>query len=422
MTSIRAYEQKILPLRQQADVTNRWLSERLDNLLPALMSREGIDLWLIVCREYNEDPVIMTMLPAPAMTARRRTILAFSRKADGTVSRFSIDRYGHGDCYLGLWNPATESQMDCLARIVRELDPATIGLNFSSLDAFGDGLTYTEAERIHSALGETYAARVVSAEKLAIGWLETRIPAELAAYPALVEIGHALIAEAFSSKVIHPGITTTDDVVWWMRQRIHDMGLQAWFQPDCEIQAPGQTAQFLHDPDRKLILPGDLLWCDVGFHYLGLATDQQQHAYVLRQGEHDAPKGLRAALTEANRLQDIHMEQMAVGRTGNDVLRATLEKARNEGIQAQVYSHPLGYHGHAAGPTIGLWDQQGGVPGKGDYPIYDNTCYSIELNIRKAIPEWDDLEVRIALEEDAVMVDGMCRWLHNRQTFFHLIG
>lgn len=422
MTSTRAYEQKILPLRQQAEIRNQWLRDRLDHLLPALMKREGIDLWLIVCREYNEDPVIMSMLPATAMNARRRTILALLRRPDDTVSCYSIDRYGHGDFHLGLWNPSTETQWECLGRIVRECDPQTIGLNFSSLDAFGDGLTYTEAEKINNALGETYAARVVSAEKLAIGWLESRIPAEIAAYPSLIEIGHALIAEAFSSRVIHPGITTTDDVVWWMRQRIHEMGLQAWFQPDCEIQAPGQAAQFLHDPLRKLILPGDLLWCDVGFHYLGLATDQQQHAYVLRQGERDVPKGLRIALNEANRLQDIHMGEMEVGRTGNQVLKATLERARDEGIQAQVYSHPLGYHGHAAGPTIGLWDQQDGVPGKGDYPIHDNTCYSIELNIRKPIPEWDNLEVRIALEEDAVIAGGMIRWLHDRQTVFHLIG
>jgi hypothetical protein len=420
--STRIYQQKILALRQQAEVKNHWLRDRLDHLIPMLMARENIDLWLIVCREYNEDPVIMTMLPAPAMAARRRTILAFSRKADGRTQRFSIDRYGHGDFYQSLWDPTKESQWDCLARVIQELDPKSIGLNFSSQDAFGDGLTYSEAEKIHNALGEKYTARVVSAEKLAIGWLETRTQAELAAYPSLIEMGHALIAEAFSTKVIHPGITTTEDVVWWMRQRIHEMGLQAWFQPDVEIQAPGQSAQFLHEPARTLILPGDLLWCDVGFYYLGLATDQQQHAYVLKPGERDAPKGIKAALVEANRLQDIHMEQMKVGRTGNEVLKATLEKARGEGIQAQVYSHPLGYHGHAAGPTIGLWDQQGGVPGQGDYPIFDNTCYSIELNVRKAIPEWDQQEVRIALEEDAVMSGGVMRWLHGRQSTLHLIG
>lgn len=203
---------------------------------------------------------------------------------------------------------------------------------------------------------------------------------------------------------------------------MHDMGFEAWFQPDCEIQAPGQSSHFLKESKRKLIMPGDLLWCDVGFRYLGLATDQQQHAYVLKPDETDAPQGLRDALKEANRVQEIHMHQMNVGLTGNDVLKKVLEEAKIFNINAQIYSHPLGFHGHAAGPTIGLWDKQDGVPGKGDYPIYDNTAYSIELNIRKEIPEWDGQEIRIAVEEDAIMSGGKMRWLDGHQTKLHLIG
>ncbi|MEL6307856.1 MAG: M24 family metallopeptidase [Chloroflexota bacterium] len=419
--SLQDYKDVILPLREQATVKNTWLKERLETVIPPLLERNKIDMWLVVCREYNEDPIIMTMLPAPAMSARRRTILAFCKNSDGTVDRLSIDRYGHGDFYEGVWNPDQEGQWDCVARIVKERDPETIGVNFSSTFAFGDGLSYGEADKLDTALGE-YSKRCISAENLAVGWLETRTPSELAAYPTLVEMGHALIAEAFSSRVIHPGVTTTEDVIWYMRQTMHDMGLQAWFQPSCEIQAPGQSFQFLQEPARKLILPGDLLWCDVGFYYLGLATDQQQHAYVLKSGEKRAPDGLRKALRDGNDLQDIHMRHMQLGRTGNDVLAGTLKEAQVFGLNAQIYSHPLGYHGHAAGPTIGLWDQQGGVPGKGDYPIFDNTAYSIELNIKREIPEWDNQEVRIALEEDAVMRDGEMAWLDNRQTKFYLIG
>jgi hypothetical protein len=199
-----------------------------------------------------------------------------------------------------------------------------------------------------------------------------------------------------------------------------DLGLCAWFQPTVTIQAPGQRYD-AGDERRTLIQPGDLLHCDVGFTYLGLATDQQQHAYVLRPGEADAPAGLRAALAAGNRLQDIHMRAMAVRHTGNAVLRMALEQARAEGLRPSIYSHPLGYHGHAAGPTIGLWDQQGGVPGRGDYPVFDDTCYAIELNVVHAIPEWAGQDVRIALEEDAAMTGGAMRWLHGRQTQFHLI-
>ena len=264
-------------------------------------------------------------------------------------------------------------------------------------------------------------SRTVSAERMVIGWLERRIPAEIEYYPAMIALGHTIIAEAFSTRTITPGVTSTDDVVWWMRQTMHDLGLRAWFQPTIEIQAAGQRYDQKEDV-RTLIQLGDLLHCDMGFYYLGLATDQQQNAYILRPGEHDAPAGIKAALAAGNRLQDIHMAALQIGRSGNDVLLAALAQAANQDINATIYSHPLGYHGHAAGPTIGLWDQQGGVPGRGDYPVFDRTCYSIELNARAAVPEWDGQELRMALEEDALLWDGTPRWLDGRQTELHLIG
>lgn len=420
-----SFRDKILPLRSQADVRNTWLRQRLDEVLPELMQREGLDMWIVSAREYNEDPVIMTLLPEPTMSVRRRTILVFSLQDDGSLERLTLDRYGHKDYYQAVWDPEQESQAQCLARVVQERDPQAIGLNFSETFAFADGLTHTEHATLTTAIGETYAARIQGAERLAIGWLERRIEPELTVYPGFVEIGHAIIAEAFSSRVIQPGITTTDDVVWWMRQKMLDLGLQAWFQPTVDLQASGEPFGPIgkEDPDRrKLIRPGDLLHCDVGFYYLGLATDQQQLAYVLKPGESDAPEGLKAGLLEGNRLQDILLEAMQPGRTGNQVLKAALAKAREEGITPMIYTHPLGYHGHGAGPTIGMWDRQGGVPGQGDYTLFDETCYSIELNVKKAVPEWDDQEVLFALEEDAVLTGNRARWLSGRQTEIHIIG
>jgi Metallopeptidase family M24 len=419
---VTAQREKLLPLRAQADLRNAWLRERLDKLVPELMAREGFDAWIVAAREYNEDPVIMTLLPEPAMAARRRAILLFARRADGGVERLTLDRYGYDDFYERGWDPDTgEDQYTCLARLVRERDPQRIGIDLSETFAFADGLTYSEHAQLAAALGPELMARAHSAERLVVGWLERRIAAEIEHYPAMVALGHAIIAEMFSSRTITPGVTTSDDLVWWMRQTMHDLGLRAWFQPSIEIQAPGQRYDE-KEHVRKVIQPGDLLHCDVGFYYLGLATDQQQHAYLLRPGERDAPAGLQAALAAANRLQGIHLAALQVGRTGNDVLRAALAQAGEEDINASVYSHPLGYHGHAAGPTIGLWDQQGGVPGRGDYPVFDQTCYSIELNARSAVPEWDGQEVRIALEEDALLWDGTPSWLDGRQTAFYLVG
>ncbi|MCY4538013.1 MAG: M24 family metallopeptidase [Chloroflexi bacterium] len=411
----------ILPLRGQAAIRNGWLKSRLDTIIPQLLDRENIDMWIIACREYNEDPVLMSMLPATSMSARRRTMLIFLREKDGSVRRLTLSRYGYDDLYETVWDPDEEDQHDCLARLVAERDPATIGINSSSTFSFGDGMSFTEHSLIYEALADPYMARIVNAEGLCVGWLERRLPEEILAYPRLVEIGHQIIARAFSTAVIHPGITTTDDVVWWMRQTMQDAGLQAWFQPTVDLQAPGQSYEDT-DERRATIMPGDMLHCDMGFHYLGLATDQQQHAYVLRPGESDAPAGLRAALADGNRLQDIHMTLMRVGATGNELLRETLEQAKAAGIRPQIYTHPLGFHGHAAGPIIGLWDRQEGVPGVGDYPLYDDTAYSIELNVVRSIPEWDGQDLRIMLEEDAVLTNGAMRWLDGRQESFYLIG
>ena len=419
--SIEDYQSKILPLRAQAEVRRRWLRERLDTLLPELMRREGFDLWLVIAREYNEDPVILTLLPEPSMSARRRTILAFFRRDDGSVERLTLDRYGFGEFYQSAWDPDREGQYDCLARIVRERDPQQIGIDVSETFAFADGLSHGEHALLAAALGETYLARTRSAERLAVGWLERRIAPELVVYPGIVELGHALIAEAFSTRVIQPGITSTDDVVWWLRQTMHDLGLRAWFHPTIDIQARGKPVDDKRDT-RTLILPGDLLHCDVGFYYLGLATDQQQNAYVLEPGESDAPAGLKRALAEGNRAQDIHLSALRTGQSGNEVLRTVRAQAAAEGLRATIYSHPLGYHGHAAGPTIGLWDQQGGVPGRGDYELFNDTCYAIELNTHTPGAEWGGQDVRMALEEDAVLSAGRARWLSGRQSELWLIG
>ncbi len=420
---VTALRERVLPLRARAVVRNDWLKQRLDTILPALMAREGFDMWIIAAREYNEDPVIMTMLPEPSMAARRRTILVFSRRPDGSVERLTLDRYGFGEFYTKGWDPETEEQDACLARVVRERDPQKIGLDISTTFAFGDGLTYQEHARIAAALGEELMARTTGAERLCVGWLERRIPAELEVYPSIIALGHAIIAEAFSSRTITPAVTTTDDLVWWMRQTMLDAGLQAWFQPTITLQSPGEAWDAIQRTDdrRTLIQYGDLLHCDMGFYYLGLATDHQQHAYILKPGETEAPTGLVAALAAGNRLQDILRGAMVAGHSGNTVLREALADARDAGLTPSIYTHPLGYHGHAAGPTIGLWDRQDGVPGNGDYPLHDSTCYSIELNVRHPVPEWGGQEVRIALEEDAVLTDGAVSWLSGRQTELHLI-
>ncbi|RLI04057.1 Xaa-Pro aminopeptidase [Candidatus Bathyarchaeota archaeon] len=409
---------KILPLRNRMTIYNEWLIKKLETMLPGYMDETGIDMWLVIAREYNEDPVIMSLLPEPNLYARRRTILMFHRKPEG-VERSAVYRYGFGDFYKGVWDPDKEEQYECLARLIREKDPEKIGINVSNTFAFGDGLTHGEYMLLVDALGD-YSDRLVSAETLCIRWLETRSKEELEAYPMLAELTHAIIQEAFSSKVITPGVTTVDDVQWWMRQKMLDLGVEMWFPATVDRQGHGDSYE---DKEKTgVIHRGDLLHCDVGFFYLGLATDVQQNAYVLKQGETDAPQGLKNALADANKLQDYHAEAMKTGRTGNEILKIALDNANKNGLKPSIYTHPLGVHGHAAGPTIGLWDQQDGVPGRGDYPLHPDTCYAIELNAKRKVPEWDDQEVRMSLEQDAWWTGEKLVFMAGRQKKLHLVS
>jgi len=418
----------ILSLREQAQIRDDWLVRRLQIVVPMLMRREGVDMWLLIAREYNEDPVVETMLPATWLAARRRTVLMFhDRGPDEGVEMLSVSRYPVGESFEAAWLPEDQpDQWQRIAELVAERNPATIAVNRSVVFALADGLSASEEQALIEALGDRYTSRFVSGQNLALGWLETRIAEEMAVYPNIVRIAHAIVAEGFSEKVITPGITTTSDVVWWYRERIRELGLDTWFHPSVSIQRAGEdekpmTTMFAGRKPDPLILPGDLLHVDFGISYLGLNTDTQHHAYVLRPGETDAPQGLKAGLTEGNRVQDILISKFTVGESGSDLFRGARAQAMDEGLEPTIYSHPLGFHGHGAGPWIGQWDNQEVTPPQGEYPVHANTAWSIELNVRKAVPEWDNKMIRFMSEEDAYFDGEDVRFLDGRQEALHLI-
>ena len=407
----------VLPLKDRSAVYDRWLRTRLDTILPEIMRREGIDLWIVLCAEYHEDPVYLTLVPFDSMSARRLSMLVFADKGAAGVERLVVGRYGISGLYPSVWDPAKTGQWERLAEIIRERNPKRIGIDESETFAFGDGLSASHKAALVKAIGPQYAGRLVSAERLAVGWLERRTPEEMETYDHIVGIAHAIIAEAFSPAVITPGVTTTDDVAWWMREKIASLKLSTWFEPSVSAQRLN-SGPF---KDSPVIHRGDLLHCDMGIVYLGLCTDTQQLAYVLREGETDAPAGLKEGMAKGNRLQDILIGEFKENRTGNAILAAALGKAKAEGLRPSIYTHPLGFHGHAAGPTIGLWDRQDGVPGAGDYPLHFDTCYSIELNVMAAVPEWNGQDVQFALEQDALFTKSGTRFLDIRQTALHII-
>ncbi|MDH4071591.1 MAG: aminopeptidase P family protein [Gammaproteobacteria bacterium] len=420
-------EPVILPMKDRAAVIDRWLDARVETVLPMLMRRAGIDMWVIVSREYNEDPVIRTMLPSDWHAARRTTILLIHDRGEGEpLETLSVSRYAVGDIFEGAWNQEEDGeQWAHLGKLIDERNPRRIGLNYSVDFPLADGISHTEFELFMGAIPERLQERVVSAEDLAVGWLETRTPDEMAVYQNIVRIAHEILAEGLSEAVIQPGVTTTDDVVWWYRERIRELKLTTWFQPSVSIdraEAPETTMSdwTLGRYDAEVIMPGDLIHVDFGITYLRLNTDTQQNAYVLKPGETDAPADLKKALANANRLQDILTGQFETGKTGNTILAETRALAIREGITPSIYTHPIGYHGHAAGPTIGMWDNQGDTPGNGDYPMYPNTAYSIELFAETEVPSWGKA-VRIKLEEDAFFDGETTYYIDGRQRAFHLI-
>lgn len=411
-------------LRIRAEAQDRLLGARLDKLVPQLMERAGLDAWVLAAREYNEDPVLRTMLPATWLgTARRRTILLFLRTPAG-VRRMAVARYDVGDAFPSAWDPELQPDpWSRLAELLAEADPARIGINSSAVFALADGLSASEREELMAHLAPSLAGRVVSAESAAIGWLETRLPEERDRMADACRTAHRFLRRALSDEVIKPGATTTTEVEWWLRDAVHGDGFGSWFHPTCTVQRRGGAARdsFAGKVGEMPIEAGDLVHIDFGIVADGYCTDQQQHAYVLRPGEHRAPGGLQAGIDRANRLQDLLMAGFAPGRSGNELLRRTRQAAAAEGLDGLVYSHPIGLHGHAAGPTIGLWDKQEAVEGQGDYPLWPSTAYSIELQARVAVGEWGGQVVQFMLEEDAWFDEAGCTFLDGRQTALWLV-
>lgn len=422
---VPAADQRVLPERERATVVTRILKDRLETLLPRLMRETGIDMWVVINREYVEDPVYLTLVPEPVFHARRLSMLVFfDRGADKGVERLTVSRYPIDGFYTAAWDGGSaESQWARLAQIIAERNPKKLGLDISRDWSFGDGLTAGLRDSLFAALSPELRGRVTSADRLAVRWLETRTPAELDLYGHIVSIARGVVSEAFSPRVITPGVTTTDDVAWYIRQRFTDLGVKTWFMPSVNRQRAGEPcgADAPFCGGSGIIARGDVLHTDVGITYLRLNTDTQEMGYVLRVGETDVPDGLKRALAAGNRWQDLLTGAFAVGRTGDDLFARTDAAAKKEGIRHSTYSHPVGFHGHAAGLSIGMWDQQGPVPVTGAWPLAANTAYAIEGNVKAAVPEWQDQLIQIKLEQTALFDGTRVIYAAGRQTTWHVV-
>ena len=370
---------KIRSVKEQYEQRNICLRERLEQILPQVMRESEADLWLHASKEYHEDPIFRALTPADYPTARRVTMFAFVKDGDEVI-RYSLSMPDAHleEFYTPYWKFGQESQLDALKRLLEQYDPQKIAINASANFAFCDGLSmgiYTEWMK---ALDEKWLDRMISDDHLGIKLMERRTPTELQLLPEVVEAAFSVMNAMYTSEQVIPGKTTTEDLEWFMMQSVKDMGLDYWFEPTMDLQREGEVKERI----TGVIQRGDLLHCDFGIRYLNMCTDTQRLAYVAREGESEVPQDLRNGMRVNNRFQDIVREQMKPGRTGNEVLMASLAQAKEEGIEAVLYSHPCNMYGHGPGPTIGLWNQQSAIPIKGDIELDVNTVYALELNVK----------------------------------------
>jgi len=420
--TVNLHSQEILSERQRAQVINNILKDRLDNVLPIVMDKSNIDMWILISREYNEDPVLKTFLPAEWLNARRRTILLFYRNINNnTTEKLAVARYNFGDNILSAWDKEVQpNQWKRLVELIKERNPKRIGINYSKDFNISDGLDKTDYDEFMSHLPVSLKDKIVSAETLSNLWIETRTKKEMNVYNTIIDLTHNIIKEAFSNNTIKVGKTSTTDLEWWMRQKLTDLGLNTWFHPTVDIQRSNEfnndhLDSFSNRPENKIINYGDLLHCDFGINYLRLNSDCQQMAYVMRESDKEVPKFLQTAFDKGNQLQDILTNNFVEGKSGNEILLKSLGEAKYSGLNPSIYTHPLGSYGHSSGPTIGMWDSQQGVAGAGDYPLNYNTVYAIELNITTYVQEWKR-DVKIMLEEAGYFSEEGFKYINSRQT------
>ncbi len=413
---------RLLSQREQMEVREGWLRKRLGKLLPGMMKRHGIDMWIVVNEEFNNDPVTPHITP-PIPIVGRRDVFIFIDRGE-TLERIAMVRYDEERLknHYRMVMPARDKFGEELKKIVDERKPKTIALNIGGSRGQQSGLSYDSYRFLAESLGTENEKKFISAADLLVEFFDTRLPEELEHYRRAVAATEIIARRAFSNEVITPGKTTVGDVRWWMMEEVNKLGLTIWFQPDLRIQrrrtATETTGPFLSTAaEAEVIRRGDLLHLDFGLDYMGLSTDWQKHAYVLNEGERDAPAGLKAALRNTNKLQDIIFSIARTGMTGTEVYERSMAECKRQSIECMIYSHPIGTHGHGLGPSI---DFRGNIGGGGNKIIL-GSYMSIELNTSTPVAEWGEQKVTMMAEDDAVMTEKGYEFIRPRQTEIYIV-
>ena len=404
-------------VKEQYALFDEILKERIHTLMPRLMKECGVEMWVVISREYNEDPIFKTLVPSLVKNASRTTCLVLCLDRDGTFEALNVSR--PNPRLEGFYRQAMNRRDDvfeALSHLIARKKPAKVHVNISNECAMADGLSKNLYDHLQLAL--CGSVPLVSAEQLAIRWIETRTELELSLYPQIYKLMMDIVDKAFSAAVIRPGVTSTTDVEWSIMQQVSDLGLPFWFSPDVDLQRKGSDDSRM---SGVVIEEGDIVHCDVGLVCLGLHTDTQRLVYIGKKGEKEIPEGIRAAFKTGNRFQDIVRNSYQAGRTGNQIFETAMKQAQSEGIRAMIYCHPIGVFGHSAGPCVGMYDNQGFVPGHGELVMHDDTCYALELNICQSVPEWDSQPVYMYLEETIAFTGGKTCFMDDKREIIRFL-
>jgi hypothetical protein len=421
-----ALDTQVLPMRKRCEMINHMVRRRLDTILPMAMRETGFDMWLVLCAEDNLDPVFKTMMPMDTWFPIVQMLIFFDRGDQG-VERINLSRTKTHDLYdvpitVQTYNvQKSDQQWVWLREQIEARDPKRIAINQSDVIWAANGLSATFKENLIGVLPEKYVKRLASGEDLCRRYLETLTEDELEIYPHVVSVAHSILREIYSRKTIIPGVTTIDDLVWAYWQQVANLGLEISFRPSFGLER-SDVMKEKHGPGDSTIRQGDLVRCDVGIRYLGLITDTKQWAYVLRDGETDAPEGLKKIMADGHHLQDIYVGEFVQGRTGNEILQTALTKAHREGLNnPRIYSHSCGLLLHEPGPLIGHPYEQGFCIGRGEVPLNYNSTFVAETSVDGVVPEWDGQTIRFPLEEQIMFTQGGVRFIDGRRTTFHLV-
>jgi len=414
----------LLDWSEQMAVRDAWLTKRHDMLLP-MMRRHGVDMWIVVNEEFHDDPLTEYVAPARPYTGRR-DVFVFVDAGDEGLRKVAATGYWEETVARFFESPVDpRPSTEVLKDLYETYRPEVIGLGMGGSRGMTRSLTHDSWSFLASAMGPEAEGHFASAAELIDEYLATRIPEEFDHYERLVALTESITREALSEEVIEPGVTTVGDVRRFMYDELWTHGVQTWFQPDLRVQRRGMqevgSRGFLAvAPEETVIEPGDLVHVDFGISYMGLDSDWQKMAYVLLPGEGDVPEGLKAALRNTNALQDaLTLRASRPGRTAGEAYRATMAEMEDQDIVAQIYSHPLGNHGHGVGPSIDFRSaDQEGVAAR---PLVEGAYISIELNTKTPVPEWDGQEVFVMQEDPAHLTADGWRFFRPRQEAFYLI-